>query len=77
MLRESDVQHQIESLRENQISLADFENWAMSVAWNLHKKAPDGSRVYDVIRDIEGYLFEYQQGEYNEDELRQALFSLG
>src|SRR4051812_20187787 len=77
MLNVSDVQDQIANLRDNAISLADFDHWVMSVGWNLHKRAPVDSRVYNLVRDIQGYLVEYQhEGEYAEAELRSQLFSL-
>ena len=75
MLRLHDVQNQLVSLQDHLISLADFDRWAMSVGWNLHKDAPVDSRVYDLVRNIQGYLSEYQHGEYSEAELRSELFS--
>ncbi len=76
MLDVSEVQNQLADLRDHVISLADFDRWIMSAGWNLHKKAPVDSRVYNVVRDIQGYLSEFQHGEYSESELRSELWSL-
>ena len=76
MLRDSDVQSQLIRLRDSEISLVDFDRWVMSAGWNLHKKVPVGGRVYNLVRDLQGYLSEYEHGEYNAEEVRQALLSL-
>jgi hypothetical protein len=76
MVSVGDVQNKVSALREQSISLNDFERWIMSLAWNLHKKVPAGSPVYDLVRDIQGFLIDYRDGESDELELRDELYSL-
>ena len=75
MLSVRDVHGQLEKLRDGAINMADFDRWVMSTGWNLEKKAPVGSRVYELVREIQGLLSESQHGEYSDSQLRRRLFA--
>lgn len=59
---------------DREISLAEFEDWFVPVAWNIEKT---GNReAIELAAEIELRLAEFTSGHWSEDELRKILAPL-
>ena len=68
---ESDLRAHLESLFQNEMSVAVFRQWFMSVWWSAETAASDA--VLRLGSRIENLVYILDSGEWSEDQFRASL----
>lgn len=70
MVAANDIRSELARLLQNQISLSEFSNWFVPLAWNIHLDAEVNEATKALAESIDDLLVEFDG---DSQELRQAL----
>lgn len=74
MINVSEIRDQVVRYLQNQITLADLNDWLTQRSWNMHLDSPlDAQRL---AADLELLLAEYNLGHRSLEQLQEALNDL-
>ena len=73
-MRISDVQAKLTSLRNDELSIGEFDRWVMANSWNMHLDS--SGEAQKIVRQVQLRFAEYDNGDLSAEELRNDLLAL-
>jgi hypothetical protein len=71
MVSPNDIRNQLASYLANEVAFAQFEDWLIDNAWNMHKDS--SVEAQELVTEINSVIYEYLDGYINENALRLRL----